>query len=69
MEKREELIEERKKIEERIKHLEKDLKSPLSQDLDENAMQIKNREVLYSLYEVEKQNLVRIEGEIINSVR
>jgi RNA polymerase-binding transcription factor DksA len=69
MEKREELIEERKKIEERIKHLEKDLKSPLSQDLDENAMQIKNREVLYSLYEVEKQNLVRIEGEIINSNR
>lgn len=60
----EELKEERNKLEERIRHLERDLKTPRSQDPDEDAVEAKNRDILYGLYNVEKQNLARMEAEI-----
>ncbi len=61
---RKELEDQRNKLAERILSLEKDLKSPLSQDVEEGALDMKNREILYGLYRVEKQNLERIESEI-----
>jgi RNA polymerase-binding transcription factor DksA len=61
-----ELIEEKIKLEERIRHLEKDLKTPRSTDPDEDAVEAKNREIIYSLYNVEKLNLARLEAEMRN---
>lgn len=63
----EDLLEQRRKLEERIKRLEKDLKSPLYPDKDDDAVEIKNRDILYSLYQVEKKNLERLNAEISNS--
>lgn len=60
----EDLQEQRIRLEERIKRLERDLKTPLSTDEDDDAALLKDREVLYSLYQVEKQNLERINKEI-----
>lgn len=60
----EELQEQRIRLEERIKRLERDLKTPLSTDEDDGAALLKDREVLYSLYQVEKQNLERLNKEI-----
>lgn len=67
MEKKVDLKEQRKRLEERIKRLENDLKSPLSKDMEEDAVETKNRDVLYSLYRIEKQNLARIDAEIMKS--
>ncbi|MFA6237923.1 MAG: hypothetical protein WC635_11385 [Bacteriovorax sp.] len=64
MERLEALKEQRKNLEDRIKRLERDLKVPLSKDPDEDAVDEKNRDVLYSLYQVEKRNLARIDAEI-----
>lgn len=63
----EELREERRKLEERIRHLEGDLRTPRSQDPDDDAVDAKNRDILYSLYQVEKQNLERLDSEIRKS--
>lgn len=63
----EDLKEQYQKLEERIKRLETDLKSPLSKEADEDALETKNRDVLYGLYKVEKQNLARLEAEIRES--
>lgn len=62
------LREERRKLEERIKRLENELKKPLSNDLEEDAVEEQNREILYSLYQVEKENLNRVDAEIRESV-
>ena len=59
-----ELQGQRLRLSERIKHLEEDLKTPMSIDEDESAMEMKNREVLYSLYKVEKENLLTLEAKI-----
>lgn len=64
MEKIEELREKYRKLEERIKKLESDLRTPLSPDPDEDAVETKNRDILYGLYQVEKKNLVKLEAEI-----
>lgn len=64
MKKLDELREEKNKLEERIRHLERDLKTPRSTDPDEDAVEAKNRDILYSLYQVEKQNLARMEAEL-----
>ena len=64
MKRLEDLKEEKSKLEERIRHLERDLKTPRSTDPDEDAVDAKNRDILYSLYQVEKQNLARMEAEI-----
>lgn len=63
----EDLKEQYQKLEERIKRLETDLKSPLSKEADEDALETKNRDVLYGLYKVEKQNLARLEAQIRES--
>ena len=60
---------ERNKLEERIRHLERDLKTPRSNDPDEDAVEAKNRDILYSLYQVEKQNLSRMDAEIRQSIQ
>lgn len=64
MKKLDELKEQRNQLEERIRHLETDLKTPRSTDPDDDAVDAKNRDILYSLYQVEKQNLTRMEAEI-----
>ena len=50
----------------RIKDIELDLEKPINKDADEGAMDMKNREILYGLYDVEKKNLKRIEEKLYN---
>jgi chaperonin cofactor prefoldin len=64
MDKLKDLIEQRQKLEERIKQLESELKKPLTADSEESAVEEDGREVLYSLYQVEKENLARITADI-----
>lgn len=52
------------KIRERILKFENDLKQPLVIDLEDNAVEESSREILYSLYQVEKANLEKIEADI-----
>ena len=61
-----ELEEQRTELIVRIKKIEHDLESPINKDSDEGAMDMKNREILYSLYEIEKKNLKRIEKDLFN---
>ncbi len=56
------------KIRERITQLEFELKKPLSNDFEEDAQEEQRREVIYGIYQVEKQNLARIEAEIREEV-
>ncbi len=51
-------------LENKIKKLESDLKTPLKQDPDENALGEQNREILLGILKVEKENLVRVKNEI-----
>lgn len=51
---------------ERIKQLEKDLQTPLSKDPEEVAVELISRNITYSLYQVEKQNLQRIVNDLKN---
>lgn len=69
MKKLEDLKYQYKRLEDRIKNLEKDLRSPLSKEADEDALETKNRDVLYGLYQIEKKNLARLEAEINNSIQ
>ena len=48
----------------RIKQLEKDLQTPLSQDPEELAVELINRNITYSLYQVEKQNLQKLVNDL-----
>ena len=57
---------ERIKLIERIKQIENDLHKGLKQDPDANAQEEGDREVLSQLYEIEKQNLKRVEIEMVN---
>ena len=52
-------------IRERISKYENDLKQPLKRDLDDNAVEEGNREIIYGLYKVEKENLMKIEADIL----
>ena len=52
-------------IRQRILKYENDLKQPLKRDLDDNAVEEGNREITYGLYKVEKENLERIEADIL----
>jgi len=64
----EELKQERRRLEERIKQIESELKKPMSFDAEDNALEAKNREVLYSLYQVEKENLLRLNADIHETI-
>lgn len=55
-----ELETQRAAIENRIKSLQTDLKLPLSQDSEEQALQLSNRVVLTSLLETEKSMLAQV---------
>lgn len=52
-------------VRERILKYENDLKQPLKRDLDDNAVEEGNREIIYGLYKVEKENLLKIESDIL----
>lgn len=58
------LTSERQKLLTKIKQIESDLKKPLDSNADENALQEEDREVLTRLYELEKENLARVNLEI-----
>lgn len=51
-------------LEDRIKRLEADLKSPLDADFSEQAGQISNQIILKRLLEVERSNLRKINFEL-----
>lgn len=68
MDKIQELREQRKRLEERIKQLENELKKPMSPDIEEDAQLENSREVTYSLYQVEKENLARLDTKIRESI-
>ncbi len=53
-------------LENKIKKLESDLKTPLKKDPDENALDEENREILLGILKVEKENLARVKKEISN---
>ena len=64
MDKLKELKEKALQLENKIKKIEKDLKTPLKKDPDENALGEENKEILLGLQKVEKENLDRIKKEI-----
>lgn len=64
MDKLKDLKEQRRKLEDRIKRLEEELKKPLTSDLEDDAIEEENREVLYGLYQVEKENLAKVDADI-----
>jgi hypothetical protein len=64
MNKQQELQEQHLKLVQRIKHLENDLETPMSSVLDENAQEFQSRDILYRLYQIEKDNLIQIENKI-----
>lgn len=61
----EELVQEKKAVEERLMRIRKDLRSPLDQDADEQSLQLENREVLERLQDVEEENLLRINADLV----
>jgi hypothetical protein len=56
-------------LENKIKKLESDLRAPLKKDLDENALEEENREILLGLLKVEKENLDQVKKEIANLLK
>lgn len=59
-----ELEKKREQIIERISKIEKDLRSQLNANLEDQAIQLENREVLESLIRVERANLDKINAEL-----
>lgn len=64
MNKLKKLIEERRKLQDRIKRLENDLKKPMDQDPEANALDEGNLDFLKDLYKVEKENLEKLDADI-----
>lgn len=52
------------KIRERIREIELELKQPMKTNPDDSAVEEGSREVTYRLYQVEKENLAKIEADI-----
>lgn len=52
------------KIRERIEQIELELRQPLMTNPDDSAAEEGTREVTYRLYQVEKENLAKIEADI-----
>lgn len=52
------------KIRERIQKIEMELRQPLMTNPDDSAAEEGSREVTYRLYQVEKENLAKIEADI-----
>lgn len=53
------------KIRERIEEIELELRQPLVTNPDDGATEEGSREVTYRLYQVEKENLAKIEADIL----
>lgn len=53
------------KIRERIQHIEEELRQPLVTNPEDSAAEEGTREVTYRLYQVEKENLAKIEADIL----
>ncbi|MEA9356055.1 hypothetical protein SHI21_07580 [Bacteriovorax sp. PP10] len=53
------------KIRERIEQIELELRQPLMTNPDDSAAEEGTREVTYRLYQVEKENLAKIEADIL----
>ena len=51
-------------LEDRIRKLEADLKSPLEPNFDEQAGQLSNRIILKRLLEIERTNLLKVNFEL-----
>ncbi len=68
MDKLKELIEQRQKLSERIKHLENDLRKSMDQDPEANALDEKNIEFLKGLYQVERENLAKLDADISKTI-
>ena len=49
---------------EKLNKLEKDLRRPMSMDFEEYAVEESDRNLLMSLYEIEKKNLTKLNQEI-----
>jgi predicted nucleic acid-binding Zn-ribbon protein len=58
------LKEKHRKLEIRLKEIEDKLRKPLKKDPDANAIEERDREVLNRVYQIEKDNLARIDAKI-----
>lgn len=52
-------------IRERILKIEEELRQPLESNPEESAIEEGSREVTYRLYQLEKENLAKIEADIL----
>lgn len=52
-------------IRERILKIEAELKQPMETNPDDGAVEEGSREVTYRLYQVEKENLAKLEADIL----
>ena len=55
----------RENIRERILKIEEELKQPLETNPEDSAIEEGTREVTYRLYQLEKENLAKIEADIL----
>ena len=55
-------------IRERILKIEDELKQPMEANPDDSAIEEGSREVTYRLYQVEKENLEKIEADILELI-
>ncbi len=55
----------RENIRERILKIEQELKQPLETNPEDSAIEEGTREVTYRLYQLEKENLAKIESDIL----
>jgi uncharacterized protein (DUF3084 family) len=58
------LKEKHRKLEIRLKQIEGELRKSLKKDPDANAIEERDREVLNRVYQIEKDNLARIDAKI-----
>ncbi len=61
----EELRVKSEEIRERILKIEDELRQPMKANPDDSAIEEGSREVTYRLYQVEKENLAKIEADIL----
>ena len=58
------LREQQRTLEVRLKEIEEELKLPMMNDPDDNAIEERERALLSTLFKIEKENLERVSGEI-----
>jgi len=65
MDRLEELRKKGQNIRERILKIEEELRQPLETNPEDSAIEEGSREVTYRLYQLEKENLAKIEADIL----